>query len=73
MNKLNFENAMIRLEEIAEQLEDGSRSLDESLKLFEEAGKLVTFCFGKLDDAEQKFKVLVKEQDTYRLIEEEME
>ncbi len=70
MNKMNFENAMIRLEEIAGLLEDGSRSLDESLKLFEEANKLSTFCFSRLDEAEQKLKLLVKDRDTGKLIEE---
>jgi|WetSurMetagenome_2_1015567.scaffolds.fasta_scaffold720029_2 exodeoxyribonuclease VII small subunit len=68
--KMNFESAMQRLEEIAEALESGSRSLDESLKLFEEANRLITFCFGKLDEAEQKLKILVKEQDSFKLVEE---
>lgn len=68
--KMNFETAMQRLEEIAEALEGGSRSLDESLALFEEANRLITFCFGKLDEAEQKLKILVKEQNAFKLVEE---
>lgn len=68
--KMNFEAAMQRLEEIAEQLESSSSSLEESLKWFEEANQLITFCFGKLDEAEQKLKILVKEQDTFKLVEE---
>jgi exodeoxyribonuclease VII small subunit len=68
--KMNFETAMQRLEEIAEALEGGSRSLDESLTLFEEANRLITFCFGKLDEAEQKLKILVKEQNAFKLVEE---
>lgn len=70
MNKMNFENAMVRLEEIARLLEDGSRSLDESLKLFEEANKLSAFCFTRLDEAEQKLKFLVKDRETGMLTEE---
>ncbi len=73
MNKLNFEHAMARLEEIAEQLEDGSQSLDESLKLFAEANKLAVFCAGKLDEAEKKLKILIKDQDSYTLADEETE
>jgi exodeoxyribonuclease VII small subunit len=68
--KVNFETAMQRLEEIAEALEGGSRSLDESLTLFEEANRLITFCFGKLDEAEQKLKILVKEQNAFKLVDE---
>ena len=68
--KMNFETAMQRLEEIAEALEGGSRSLDESLTLFEEANRLITFCFGKLDEAEQKLKILVKEQNAFKLVDE---
>ncbi|HPI72379.1 MAG TPA: exodeoxyribonuclease VII small subunit [bacterium] len=73
MNKLNFENAMERLEEIADQLEDGSQSLDESLKLFAEANKLAAFCTGKLDEAGKKLKILIKDQDSYTLDDEETE
>ncbi len=73
MNKLNFEHAMERLEEIAERLEEGSQSLDESLKLFAEANKLAAFCTAKLDEAEKKLKILIKDQDSYTLADEEME
>lgn len=73
MNKLNFEHAMERLEEIAERLEDGSQSLDESLKLFAEANKLAAFCASKLDEAEKKLKILIKDQDSFTLVDEETE
>jgi len=69
MSKMTFETAMKRLEEIAEHLEDGTRSLDESLKLFDEANRLVGFCTTKLDEAEAKLKILVKNQDKWKLVE----
>lgn len=52
--KMSFEAAMDRLEEIVARLEDGSEPLDATLKLYEEAAKLSRFCYSKLEGAEQK-------------------
>lgn len=54
MENLTYEQAVARLSKITASLEDGSLSLDESLKLFEEASSLVVFCNSCLDKAEQK-------------------
>ena len=54
--ELSFEEAMLRLEEITKKLENGTVSLDDSLKLFEEGVALVRFCNSKLEDA--KLRVL---------------
>ena len=62
-NTMTFEAALARLEEIVRMLEAGSAPLDESLKIFEEGVSLVRFCGTKLDNAEQKLKILVKKQD----------
>ncbi|MBA3602632.1 MAG: exodeoxyribonuclease VII small subunit [Parachlamydiaceae bacterium] len=35
-------------------------SLDESLKLFEEADKLITICNQRLNDADRKIEMLIK-------------
>jgi exodeoxyribonuclease VII small subunit len=56
--KKTFEEALTRLEEIVQQLEEGKINLDEMLKIYEEGAKLVKFCLTKLDDAENKIKVL---------------
>lgn len=58
LSPLSFEDAMKRLEEIAEKLENGQASLDESLALYEEGIALVRHCTGKLDTAEQKIRTL---------------
>ena len=58
-----FEEAMKRLEEIAQSLEGGELTLEESLAFFEEGMKLVGFCSKKLEEAEQKVTMLVKESD----------
>lgn len=56
--KLNFEQAMARLEEIVTILERGEAPLEESLTLFEEGSKLLRQCTGLLDKAEQKVSKL---------------
>jgi len=49
----SFEQAMQRLQEIVQLLENGEAPLDESLKLFEEGAKLADLCNTKLKNAEQ--------------------
>ena len=63
--KVTFEQAMCRLEEIVKALEYGDTSLEESMKLFEEGGKLAKRCSDMLDKAEQKVTRLISaESDT---------
>ena len=64
MNKtITFEEAMLSLEDTVKKLECGGLSLDESLKSFEEAVRLVKFCNEKIESAEQKVKMLVENAD----------
>ncbi len=58
--EITFEEAMVRLEEIVKALEDGKAPLDTSLALFEEGVKLVAECKSRLDNAEQRVKVLLE-------------
>ena len=46
--KLNFEESMQKLEEIAEKLEQGNINLDESVELYAQASKLVVACAAQL-------------------------
>lgn len=62
-DKLTFEKAIVRLEEIVGTLEEGKAPLDELLGLYEEGVKLIKFCNKKLDSAEQKVKMLSKNSD----------
>ncbi|HBN80094.1 MAG TPA: exodeoxyribonuclease VII small subunit [Ruminococcaceae bacterium] len=55
-----FEAAMTELSEIVEKLESGEASLDESLRLFETGTKLVSFCYDKLQSAEQKVREITE-------------
>lgn len=51
---MTFEEALLSLEEIAKKLESGKCSLDESVKLYEEAIKLSKECTEKLNNAKLK-------------------
>lgn len=52
--KMTYEQAMKRLEEIVEKLDDGTLPLEESIKLFEESTKLAAFCNDTLEKAKLK-------------------
>ncbi len=56
----SFEQTFARLEAILETLNSGHASLEEALKLYEEADKLIIQCSKKLQDAERKIEVLMK-------------
>lgn len=72
MEEQKFEKAMERLESIVQSLEGGDLSLDESLKVFEEGMELVQFCTKKLDEAERKVTILMKDS-TGKLVEQPFE
>jgi exodeoxyribonuclease VII small subunit len=55
-----FEEALAALETIVERLEKGELSLEESLKLYEEGIRLSRLCHGKLEEAEGKIEMLLK-------------
>lgn len=61
--KLTFEQAMGRLEEIVKRLERGDAPLEESLSLFEEGTRLLGGCSAQLDSAEQKVRKLLAGPD----------
>ena len=52
--KLTYEQALKKLEDIINKLNEGSIPLDESITLYEEGIKLSEFCMKKLDSAKQK-------------------
>ncbi len=62
-DEIKFEDAMIRLEEIVEELESGELSLEESLSAFEEGIKLSKICAKLLNEAERKVEILMKGED----------
>ena len=63
MSKENFEESMKKLEEIANELEKGNLSLDESVNKFEEGMKLSKKCSDFLNSAEKKITMLISDGD----------
>lgn len=63
MENINFEEAMLRLEDIIKRLEGGSLSLDASIKEYEEAISLIKICNDRLSQAEQRVKILTEAAD----------
>ena len=58
-----FETSLKKLEEIVKRMETGSLPLEDSLKAFEEGVKHAAFCSSKLDDAERRVQILLKQKD----------
>lgn len=63
MAKKKFEEALQELETVVQRLEDGNLSLDESLALFEDGIKLSRLCSQRLDEAEKKVEILLKNEN----------
>lgn len=62
MEHKDFEKALDRLEKIVGKLEKGDLALEEALKLFEEGTQITRFCSTKLDEAERKVEILLKDK-----------
>ncbi len=61
--KQTFETSLQDLEKIVRKLEDGDLSLEESLKLFEDGVKLSRECQERLNQAERRIEVLLKDEN----------
>ena len=74
-NNFNFEDAMKKLEEIANELEKNDLDLDSSVSKFEEGMKSQfparDFDFGMLEDAEKRISILINTEDG--IVEEDFE
>jgi exodeoxyribonuclease VII small subunit len=57
----SFEEALKHLEEIVQKLEKGELALEESLALYEEGIHLSRLCHAKLEEAEGKIEMLLKD------------
>ena len=61
--QIQFEEAFKRLGDIVTKLESGDLSLEESMTLFEEGITLTKTCKTRLEAAEQKIQLLLKDSD----------
>ena len=60
---IDFESAMLRINEITAKLEDTTLKLDDSLKLYEEGVGLAQRCASELEDAKRRIKILQQGKD----------
>jgi len=73
-NKLSFEEAMTKLEEIVEKLEEGDIPLEDAIKYYKEGMELSKLCHDKLKHVEAQLTQIITEDgrtETFVLNEEE--
>lgn len=63
--EIDFETALEELEKIVEDLEKGGQSLDKTVEEFSHGMKLLKFCHKKLDRAEKKIEIMLKEDEEF--------
>jgi exodeoxyribonuclease VII small subunit len=57
-----FEEALRELEEVVNRLEGGDLPLEEALQLFEEGVRLSRACHTKLDEAQRRVEIVLKDE-----------
>ncbi len=60
--EIKFEEALARLEAVVDRLESGELPLEESLRLFEEGVHLTKICTHRLEEAERRISILLKNE-----------
>jgi exodeoxyribonuclease VII small subunit len=63
VTEINFEQAILKLENEVKKLESGNMSLDDSIASYEEAVRLVRICNQKLENAERRVRLLTEGKD----------
>jgi exodeoxyribonuclease VII small subunit len=66
-----FEAALQKLDEIVQKLEKGELPLEQSLVLYEEGVRLSRLCHAKLEEAEGKIELLLKDARGELVLDEE--
>jgi len=63
MSEPTFEEALGQLEAVVTRLEGGDLPLEEALRAFEEGVRLARVCAARLEDAEQRVRLLTRAPD----------
>ena len=61
---LTFEEALISLEKLVDQLESGDVALEEAISLYTKGEELKSFCELKLKEAEEKISKIIVDTDS---------
>ena len=62
ISQLSFEQALVALEEVVQQLESGNVPLDQSITLYERGEALRKHCQARLDAAQARIEKIVTDQ-----------
>ena len=62
ISQLTFEQALVALEEVVQQLESGNVPLDQSISLYERGEALRKHCQARLDAAQARIEKIVTDQ-----------
>ena len=60
LSELSYEKAFEKLETILEKMNQPGLSLEDSITLFEQADQLVQYCTKKIEQAEKRIEVILK-------------
>ena len=63
--KQTFEDALSKLQNIIEELESGSPSLDKMMQLFEDGMKLMGVCQEHLNEVDERISTLINNQGRF--------
>jgi exodeoxyribonuclease VII small subunit len=63
MSEPTFEETLAKLEAVVAELERGDLPLEEALRAFEEGVRLARVCAARLEDAEQRVRLLTRAPD----------
>jgi len=63
MSEPAFEEALGQLEAVVARLEEGNLPLEDALRAFEDGVRLTRICAGRLEDAEQRVRLLTQAPD----------
>ena len=66
--KISFETAFERLVQISNDLEGGQKTLEESIKLYEESVELKKFCETFIQETKSKIESINKQIDNQNII-----
>ena len=70
MDDLSFEEHLDNAKQIIQKLESGNCNLDEMLKMYENGISSLNFCSKKLNEFEEKIKVIKKNGDNSNKVED---
>ena len=67
LEKLSFEEALQKLEEIVDGMESGNAPLEKMISSFEEGSLLASVCQAKLDSLQKKIEILRRDRQSGNL------